>query len=415
MEKSDAFGLSDNRLKRWLRAFAARLRPGRAAGASAGDEVAFLHSLIAASADLLTRHDAAGRVLFASAASHRLLGLVPQTLVGHSLTELVHPEDAVALRSALAQACRQPARVSVRLLRADDSFVWTGISLMPVAAGAGLPAGFAATLHDLSEQKARERRLRETCEQAQAANAAKSAFLAGMSHELRTPLNAILGFSEVMAREMFGHHGVPRYLEYSQLIHESGEHLLELINGVLDLSKIEAGKFEISEEAFALAEVVETSVRFVAMAAERGGVALSADIDPTAATIFADRRAVRQILVNLLSNAVKFTPRGGAVHVDAKETGRGIELSVSDTGTGIAPEDLPRLGAPFEQAHGPTAPAREGTGLGLSLVKALAGEHGGEVFLQSVLGQGTTATVVLPHAAVIEDEATDSQPFRGVA
>ncbi len=149
---------------------------------------------------------------------------------------------------------------------------------------------------------------------AMSASRAKSRFLANMSHELRTPLNAIIGFSEVMSREMFGPVG-PRYQEYSRLIHESGSHLLELINGVLDMSKIEAGKFELAEEVCDLDEIVASAVRFVRLAAERGRVALKTEIAPEAHMIFADRRAIKQVLVNLLSNGVKYTPAGGEVRV----------------------------------------------------------------------------------------------------
>jgi cell cycle sensor histidine kinase DivJ len=226
-----------------------------------------------------------------------------------------------------------------------------------------------------------------------------------MSHELRTPLNAIIGFSEVMTREMFGPVGSPRYLEYAGVIHESGGHLLELINGILDMSKIEAGKFELSEEIFDLAEIVTQSARFVKMQADRKGVALKTTIGPGAASIFADKRAVKQVLVNLITNGVKFTPRGGEVRVVAAREKPGIVLAVTDTGVGIGPDDLKRLGQPFEQVEGEHVRSQEGTGLGLALVKALAALHGGEVGIASALGEGTTVIVKLPFAAVDESGA----------
>jgi cell cycle sensor histidine kinase DivJ len=219
-----------------------------------------------------------------------------------------------------------------------------------------------------------------------------------MSHELRTPLNAIIGFSEVTMREMFGPVS-PRYQEYARLIHESGAHLLELINSVLDMSKIEAGKFELSEELCELEDIAQSAVRFLKIPAERAGVALKLEIAPEARLIFADRRAVKQILVNLLSNGVKYTPPGGEVRVSARG-GHGIEITVRDTGTGISKADLERLGKPFEQVENAEVRAKEGTGLGLALVKSLAQMHGGEAVLASALGEGTTVTVRLPHAAV---------------
>jgi cell cycle sensor histidine kinase DivJ len=222
-----------------------------------------------------------------------------------------------------------------------------------------------------------------------------------MSHELRTPLNAIIGFSEVMTREMFGPLSA-RYQEYSRLIHESGAHLLDLINSVLDMSKIEAGKFDLHEELFDLEETAESAVRFLKMPAERACVAVKLQIAPGARLVFADRRAVKQILVNLLSNGVKYTPPGGEVKAIARmpDSGLGIEIIVSDTGTGISREDLERLGKPFEQVENAETRAKEGTGLGLALVKSLALMHGGGALIESVLGEGTSVTVRLPYAAV---------------
>jgi cell cycle sensor histidine kinase DivJ len=230
-----------------------------------------------------------------------------------------------------------------------------------------------------------------------------------MSHELRTPLNAIIGFSEVMAHEMFGPIGAARYLEYARLIHESGGHLLSLINGVLDMSKIEAGKFELHEETYDLAQDAEQTLRFVRLQAERKGLALKMSIAPGAKTIFADRRAVKQILLNLLANAVKFTPRGGEIWIAAARDGNAVELAVADTGVGISQSDLKRLGKPFEQATEQQVRVEEGTGLGLSLVKALAALHDGDIHIESAHGEGTAVRVKLPHAAV-DDTAQQAGP-----
>jgi len=212
---------------------------------------------------------------------------------------------------------------------------------------------------------------------------------------------------------MFGTIG-PRYQEYASLIQDSGQHLLDLINGLLDMSKIEAGKFEIYEELFALDDVAASAARLVASAAERAGVGLDVDVAASARLVFADRRAVKQMLVNLLSNAVKFTPPGGKVALMAAADGKAVILTVSDTGMGIAPADLERLGRPFEQtgaSHG-----KEGTGLGLALVKALAGLHGGEAVIASVLGEGTSVTISLPHAAIeLPEQRTNIVTLRGAA
>jgi cell cycle sensor histidine kinase DivJ len=273
----------------------------------------------------------------------------------------------------------------------------------PTAQPNGDPADIVAVTRDISERKRHEKALIEARDAAEGANRAKSKFLANMSHELRTPLNAIIGFSEVMSHEMFGPLGSPRYVEYSNLVHESGGHLLELINSILDMSKIEAGKFELSEEVFDLVDTANAAVRFVKMLAERSGVAIRLAIASDAKMIFADQRAVKQVLVNLLSNGVKFTPRGGTVTVTVLRDEAGIEIAVADTGVGIAPADLKRLGQPFEQVEGEHSRTKEGTGLGLALVKAFAAMHGGEAYVESTLGEGTTVRVRLPYGAVNED------------
>jgi cell cycle sensor histidine kinase DivJ len=288
------------------------------------------------------------------------------------------------------------------------------IRCRPVEPSSVAPADIVAVTRDIGDRKRQEQALVEARDAALAASRAKSRFLANMSHELRTPLNAIIGFSEVTMREMFGTIG-PRYQEYARLIHESGTHLLDLINSVLDMSKIEAGKFALSEEVFGLDETAESALRVLKIPAERSAVLLRLEIAPSARQIYADRRAIKQILVNLLSNGVKYTPAGGEVAVSATVAAdRAVEICVRDTGTGIPPADLERLGQPFEQVETAAVRAKEGTGLGLALVKSLAQLHGGETRISSVLGEGTTVTVRLPHAAVNADGERPGKilPFR---
>jgi len=309
------------------------------------------------------------------------------------------------MQSAFVEASYfgRAATAEVRMRRPDNTYVWVEMRCRPTAQPNGDPADIVAVTRDISERKHQERALIEARDAAEEASRAKSRFLANMSHELRTPLNAIIGFSEVMSHEMFGALGSPRYLEYSRLVHESGGHLLELINSILDMSKIEAGKFELTEEVFDLKETATAAVRFVKLAAERSGVAIRLDITPDAATIFADKRAVKQVLTNLLTNGVKFTPRGGQVSVRVSRDSGGILIAVTDTGVGISQPDLKRLGQPFEQVEGEHHRTKEGTGLGLALVKAFAAMHGGEAQVTSVLGEGTTVRVRLPYGAVDAD------------
>jgi two-component system cell cycle sensor histidine kinase PleC len=235
---------------------------------------------------------------------------------------------------------------------------------------------------------------------AEGANQAKSEFLANMSHELRTPLNAINGFSEIMIAEMYGPLGDSRYKDYSRDILNSGQHLLALINDILDMSKIEAGKMNLRFEPLSLDEVAEDALRLVRNRAEAAGLALRLDFDADLPEVEADYRAIKQVLLNLLSNAIKFTPRGGVVTVHAERRddplGERVKIAVQDTGIGIPPEDLARLARPFEQIEGQHTKTQQGTGLGLALTKALVEMHGGLLDLRSAPGQGTSASFSLP-------------------
>ncbi len=234
---------------------------------------------------------------------------------------------------------------------------------------------------------------------AEGANRAKSEFLANMSHELRTPLNAINGFSEVMVAEMYGPMGDPRYKEYAGDIHSSGQHLLALINDILDMSKIEAGKMNLKFEPISLDDVTEDAVRLVRNRAEAAGLDLLIEL-PTLPDVEGDYRAVKQVLLNLLSNAIKFTPRGGRVTVQGElrpsSMGDRVWMAVCDNGIGISKEDLSRLALPFEQVESQHSKTTQGTGLGLALTKSLVELHDGALDMRSEPGEGTTVSFTLP-------------------
>ncbi|HSM96088.1 MAG TPA: PAS domain-containing sensor histidine kinase [Rhizomicrobium sp.] len=374
----------------------------RAADKAAAEGAAMYRFLADNAMDLITRHSADGRIRFASPAAQAILGRAPETLLGLAPAALVHGDDLKILQAAFVEASYfgRAAAAEVRLRRSSGDYVWTEMRCRPATPVNGTAAEIVAVTRDISERKSHERALIDARDVAEEASQAKSRFLANMSHELRTPLNAVIGFSEVMTHEMFGPVGSPRYLEYARLINESGSHLLELINGILDMSKIEAGKFDLSEETFDLAEVADQAAHFVKLQADRKGVVLRVGVAAEAHAIFADKRAVKQIIMNLLSNGVKFTQRGGEVRVLAMRRANGIEIAVSDTGMGISPEDVKRLGQPFEQVEGAHTRTQEGTGLGLALVKAIAAMHGGEAKIESRLGVGTTVRVFLPFAAL---------------
>ncbi len=258
----------------------------------------------------------------------------------------------------------------------------------------------AALLAAKKEAELAAEQARNAMYKAQAADRAKTAFLANMSHELRTPLNAIIGFSEMMV--LLGDDGLARFREYAKDISASGQHLLELINDVLDLAKVESGKLELEDRQVDVAAVVGASLTFVRDSALERGLELSHVLGEDLPPLLADERKLKQILTNLLSNAVKFTPQGGKVCLKTLLDGDGaLVFQIVDTGIGIAVQDIPRALAPFERVRSQSGLTVEGTGLGLPLTKGLIELHGGELSIDSELGRGTEVTVRLPKERVM--------------
>ncbi len=386
-------------------------------------EVQMLHDH---GADLVMHHDGAGRVMSVSPRCVALLGHDGAHYKGRTLHGYIHPGDWQGLERLMADVKDAEAdldlpRLDLRLRHHDGGYRWVEMRVAPLPSASGQnDAGFVASYRCIEARKRREETLERARESAEAASAAKTRFLANVSHELRTPLNAIIGFSEVMCVEMFGPLGARRYQEYADYIHESGRHLLDLINDILDMSKIEAGRYDLQMETVRMPLVIERCLKTIAFAARKGRLQLAVDIPADIPDVQADSRAMRQILLNLLSNAIKFTGPGGRVMIALQSDAEWLELVVEDTGLGIPEEAVGRLGRPFEQFHQTVAfdgsPAEEGggpraglpgTGLGLSIVKALVTLHGGTLIIDSEEGVGTAVRVLLPLSPMPIDPGKD--------
>ncbi|VIO65700.1 Histidine protein kinase DivJ [Bradyrhizobium ivorense] len=358
--------------------------------------------------DVLSRHSRNGAVRFISPAAEIMLGVPASRLLGHGLFDRVHVADRPAYLTALSDAARGGESRSVEFrLRRDAAwsqgggtdFIWVEMRCRPLdQAAADADAEVVAVIRDITERKTQEQALEQARNAAEQADASKTRFLATMSHELRTPLNAIIGFSEMIAQEDVLGLDAARRKEYAQLINDSGQHLLSVVNGILDMSKMESGNFEISPEPFAPRPALLNCCNLMALKARESGVDLVTRVADDLPNLNGDPRAFKQIVLNLVSNAIKFTERGGKVTVSAAVEGSRLVLRVSDTGVGIAADDLKRIGDPFFQAGKTYQRRHEGTGLGLSIVKGLVGLHNGELNVESKVGEGTTVSVALPLA-----------------
>ena len=372
--------------------------------------------------ELVTRHGRNGAVTFASSAAETLLGVAASRLIGHGLFDRVHVADRPAFLAAIGEAAsKQTAtRIEYRLRRgaeADErspepSFIWVETRCHPddfdAGGGQSSKPQIVAVTKDISRRKATELALEVARSEAEIAHDAKYRFLATVGHELRTPLNAIIGFSEILmnapgAAEAYRN-------DYARLVRDSGEHLLAVVNSILDVSRIESAQFTIRPRPCSVAAVIENALEIVRLDAGRKSVRLAAELAAAPAEIVADERALRQVVLNLLSNAIKFTGEGGSVVVDVRVQGGECVLTVADSGIGIAEGDLKQLGNPFFQAHAAYDRPYQGSGLGLSVVKGLVELHGGRMEIASRLGEGTRVGIRLPL-----DCRRDAAPRRDVA
>ena len=363
--------------------------------------------------DVISRHRRNGAVQFISPAVETMLATPVAQLLGHGLFDRVHVADRPAYLTALSEAARGGDSRSVEFrLRRDVprggergphhqvDFIWVEMRCRPLEQPSqpATEAEVVAVMRDVTDRKVQEQALDLARTAAEQADAAKTRFLATMSHELRTPLNAIIGFSEMIVQEEALMLNAARRREYAQLINDSGQHLLSVVNGILDMSKMESGKFEVTPEPFAPHAALINCCSLLALKARENGIDLVTRMPEDLPVMTGDPRAFKQVVLNLVSNAVKFTERGGTVTVSAGVEGARLVLRVTDTGVGIAADDLKRIGDPFFQAGKTYQRRHEGTGLGLSIVKSLVGLHAGELTVESKVDEGTAVTVSLPLA-----------------
>jgi cell cycle sensor histidine kinase DivJ len=366
--------------------------------------------------DLVTWHDRSGHVLDASGAAAKLFGVPPSALRGRGLFSRVHVSDRPAFLKAVSDAATndEPVVVKVRIHVADQAapaeaqmsrgelqpggearVIWGEMRIKRIDASRDGEPCVVALTRDISASAQHGEELATARAEAAHVGAAKGQFLAMVSHELRTPLNAIIGFSEILASDALAVEPGRRN-EYLHIIRNSGEHLLQVVNTLLDMSRIEAGKFDVLPEPFDIAHFTHGCCDLMGLKAEQAGILLARDIAVELPELVADRRACKQMLINLLSNAIKFTPPGGRVSVAARRECDRILFVIADTGIGICESDLPRLGDPFFQAHLAYDRRHEGTGLGLSVVRGLVGLHRGSLTIESAPDEGTSVTVSLP-------------------
>ncbi len=346
---------------------------------------------------------------------YRILGYEPEAVEPsvEAFLDHVHPEDRNRVIDARADtAGPDHMALDYRVMHPDGTLLHVSEVTEVIRDEAGRAVRMIGTTQDVTEDKAAEQALLQAKQAAETANRAKSSFLATMSHELRTPLNAVIGFAQLLQQERFGPAGYDKYKEYITYIRESGEHLLAMINDILDLSRVESGQSALNESEIDLADLVKRTTALMEAKVRDAGLHLELRLPESLPMLFGDERAIKQILLNLVANALKFTTPGGRVVVELARSGDALELSVADTGIGIAVADQKRVFEPFVQVESELNRRFEGTGLGLPLVRSLAEQHGGRIVLESAPGEGTRVAVRFPGSRLVYPQAGLGQSGR---
>ncbi len=336
---------------------------------------------------------------------YRIFGIAPHQFepTYEFFLASVHPDDKEKVNSAVQKSLmdKSPYNIDHRIILGDGTIRTVNEQGKVFSDLEGKPLRMLGIVRDITEAKRAEEMLRQAMRSTEAANNAKSEFLASMSHDLRTPLNSIMGFAQLMKDRTFGPLGHSNYDDYAGLIYDSGNLLVSLINDILDISKIEAGKFSLNKETVNPATLIETTLNMIAPQASVKGLALNQEFENDLPSLHADPRALSQVLGNMLSNAVKFTPEGGSITIEAGFANSGqLQIKVIDTGIGMSEQDIERAYRPFEQASGIYPHNQEGTGLGVHLSRNLMELHGGTLEIESQLGEGTTITLCFPKALI---------------
>ena len=354
-------------------------------------------------AGLVTLHDARGHVTAVHGRDRADMLAWMRDPAGRGYLDQIHVSDRLGFLAAIDRL-RQGGAGETIDLRFDrprfepqaEQFLHMRVEMTALRTADGALVAVVAQSRDVSGEALLRSETARKAAEAESANDAKTRFLAAVSHELRTPLNAILGFSDILSGEYFGKLENDRQREYVALIHQSGSHLLSVVNTMLDVSKIEAGRYELLPEPFIVAESVKACEQMLGLQAREKGVTLTSRVPRAVGEAVADQRAIQQVLINLVGNAIKFTDRGGVVTIDAAREGRDLVIVVSDTGIGIPADKLDAIGQPFMQVQNEYTRKYEGTGLGLSLVKGLVALHGGSFCITSEPGEGTVIAIRVP-------------------